>query len=237
MNIKFGVIKIRNFALPAAVILLSTMFVLPVLNAEKADANADKTVYFTFDDGPSAITDEILEILSEEEIKATFFVIGPSDKKADERLFRIHSEGHSVGLHTMSHRYDKIYLSAESFIDDLEEEREWVYSITGEECRIFRFPGGSNNYAAPKWLIDEVKEKTGSEGMVWYDWNADGRDSLGVLLSPEEIAENVLSSEFIGTGDITVLLHDSEGRTTTPAALKILISRFKEMGYKFGKLG
>ena len=72
--------------------------------------------------------------------------------------------------------------------------------------------------------------------MTWYDWNADGKDSLGELLSPEEIAENVLASEFIGSEKVIVLLHDSSTRTTTPKALKILISSFREMGYEFGKL-
>ena len=137
----------------------------------------------------------------------------------------------------MSHSYDKIYLSEESFLEDIEAERKWVYSVTGEECKIFRFPGGSNNYAAPKWLIEAVKDETNREGMLWYDWNADGRDSLGELLSPEEIAENVLSSEFIGSETVIVLLHDSATRTTTPAALRLLISEFRKMGYDFGKLG
>ena len=237
MNIKFKVIKLRLYIIPAVVLALSMALAFPVLKAEKADANAVKTVYFTFDDGPSERTEEILDILAKEKIKATFFVIGPSESKTDERIFRIHSEGHSIGLHTMSHDYEKIYLSAESFLEDLFSEREWVYSVTGEEPKIFRFPGGSNNYTAPKWLVDEVKEKTAEEGMTWYDWNADGKDSLGELLSPEEIAENVLSSEFIGSETVIVLLHDSSTRTTTPQALKILISEFREMGYEFGKLG
>ncbi len=237
MNIKFKVIKLRLYIIPAVVLALSMALAFPVLKAEKADANAVKTVYFTFDDGPSERTEEILDILAKEKIKATFFVIGPSEPKTDERLFKIKSEGHSIGLHTMSHDYEKIYLSAESFLEDLFLEREWVYSVTGEEPKIFRFPGGSNNYTAPKWLVDEVKEKTAEEGMIWYDWNADGKDSLGEILSPEEIAENVLSSEFIGSETVIVLLHDSSTRTTTPQALKILISEFREMGYEFGKLG
>ena len=237
MKMKFGVIKIRNLALPAAILLLSIVFAFPVLNAEKADANAVKTVYFTFDDGPSERTEEILDILSEENIKATFFVIGPAEQKTEERIFRIINEGHSIGLHTMSHDYEKIYLSAENFLGDLEEEKEWIYCITGEECKIFRFPGGSNNSTAQKWLIEEVKEKTNEMDMVWYDWNADGKDSLGELLSPEKIAENVLSSEFIGSETVIVLLHDSATRTTTPDALRILIQKFREMGYEFGKLG
>ena len=236
MKIGYRVIKLRFFVFSAVLFLLSITLAFPVLKAEKADANAEKTVYFTFDDGPSERTEEILRILSEENIKATFFVIGPSEKKTDERIFKIYSEGHSIGLHTMSHDYEKIYITAEGFWNDIEAEQNWIYSITGENCGIFRFPGGSGNSAAPKWLIEEVKEIASEKGMRWYDWNADGSDSLGGVLFPEEIAKNVLSSEFIGSGDIIVLLHDSSTRTTTPDALRILIKEFRSLGYSFGKL-
>ena len=80
LNIKYSIIKIRFLVFPAMLLLLSMAISIPVLKAEKADANAVKTVYFTFDDGPSERTEEILDILSEENIKATFFVIGPSDE-------------------------------------------------------------------------------------------------------------------------------------------------------------
>ena len=236
MKIGYRVIRLRLLAFLAVPVLLSTAFSALMLKTEKADANAEKTVYFTFDDGPSERTGEILRILSEENIKATFFVIGPSEKKTDERIFKIYSEGHSIGLHTMSHDYEKIYTTAEDFWKDMEAEQSWIYSVTGEDCKIFRFPGGSKNSAAPEWLIEEVKKTAEEKGMRWYDWNADGSDSLGGLLSAEEIAENVLSSEFIGSGDIIVLLHDSSTRITTPEALKILINEFRKLGYGFGKL-
>ena len=235
--IKYKVIRLRLLALPILALALSTAFALTVLDTEKADANAVKTVYLTFDDGPSEVTEAVLDILKEEEVKATFFVIGPSGEKTDERLKRISDEGHAIGLHTMSHDYNEIYSDAESFIKSLELEREWVYSVTGEECEIFRFPGGSNNSTVERWLIAEVMEETGKMGMLWYDWNADGSDSLGKLLSPEEIAANVLSSEFIESDRVIVLLHDSSSRTTTPAALRILIEEFRSRGYSFGKLG
>lgn len=234
----FGVIKLRSIIIPAAMLLLSTAVAVPVLNVIKADAHAEKTVYFTFDDGPSEVTDEVLDVLLEENIKATFFVIGPSGDKTDERLFRIFSEGHSIGLHTMSHDYEMIYSSAEEFINDLEYERDWIYSVTGEECNIFRFPGGSNNSTAEKWLMEEIKEKAEKRGFIWYDWNSDSEDSLGTLLSPEKIAENVLDSEAVENGKgVIVLMHDSSTRKTAPEALRILIDEFREMGYVFGKLG
>ena len=131
-----------------------------------------------------------------------------------------------------------IYSSAEEFINDLEYERDWIYSVTGEECNIFRFPGGSNNSTAEKWLMEEIKEKAEERGFIWYDWNADSEDSLGTLLSSEEIAENVLDSEAVENGkDVIVLIHDSSTRKTAPEALRILIDEFREMGYVFGKLG
>lgn len=231
----FKVIKLRSILVPMAIILSTAIFT-PVLNQIKADANAEKTVYFTFDDGPSEVTEEILEVLKDEGIKATFFVIGPSGDKTDERIYRIFSEGHSIGLHTMSHDYDKIYSSAEEFLADLEYERDWIYSVTGEECNIFRFPGGSMNSTVEKWIIEEVKTAGEKRGYVWYDWNADAKDSLGELLSPEEIAENVLGSEAMETGDVIVLMHDSSTRTTAPEALEILIEEFRSRGYTFGKL-
>ena len=237
MKINFGVIRLRLLALPVAFAVLSTAVAVPVLKTEKADANAEKTVYFTFDDGPSEVTEEILDILLEEDIKATFFVIGPQGDKTDERLARIAEEGHAIGLHTISHDYKKIYLCEEGFFADLEEEKSWIYSVTGEEINLFRFPGGSNNSAVEGWLMEELKKSAKDKGYVWFDWNADGRDSLGRLLSAEEIAENVLSSEAVGSGDVVVLLHDSSTIKTTPAALKILIADFRKMGYCCGKLG
>lgn len=234
----FGVIRLRSIIVPAVVLVLSTAFAMPVLDVIKADAHAEKTVYFTFDDGPSEVTEEVLDVLMEEGIKATFFVIGPSGDKTDERIFRMFSEGHSIGLHTMSHDYGRIYSSAEEFMNDLEYERDWVYSVTGEECNIFRFPGGSNNSAAEKWLLEEIKEKAEERGFVWYDWNADSKDSIGFLLSPEEIVQNVLDSEAVKSGkDVIVLMHDSSTRKTAPEALRMLIDEFRERGYVFGKLG
>ena len=87
MKIGYRVIKIRILVFLTVFSVLSTAFAASMLKTEKADANAEKTVYFTFDDGPSVRTEEILRILSEENIKATFFVIGPSEKKTDERIF------------------------------------------------------------------------------------------------------------------------------------------------------
>ncbi len=215
---------------------LSTLFAVPIIKAEKADAQAVKTVYFTFDDGPSAVTEEILDILKRENIKATFFVIGPSGAQTDERLLRIVSEGHSIGLHSMCHDYDRIYSSKEAFFSDLDEEASWIYSVTGTSPKIFRFPGGSQNSHSETWLKRELFAEAENRGLTWYDWNCDSRDSLGDVLSPKAIAENILSSEAVGSDTVIVLMHDSSMQKTAPVALEILIETFREMGYVFEKL-
>ncbi len=232
----YYLVKLRSIALPAAFIILSTVLLFSVLKPEKADAQAVKTVYFTFDDGPSAVTEEILDILKRENIKATFFVIGPPGAQTEERLLRIVSEGHFVGLHAMDHDYDKIYSSKEAFFSDLEQERAWIYSVTGISPSIFRFPGGSKNTHSEEWLKTELISEAANRGWTFYDWNADSRDSLGEVLSPEQIANNILSSEAIGSDSVVVLMHDSSRQKTAPAALEILIKKFRNLGYTFGKL-
>ncbi len=233
---RFYIIKLRSIALPVLALVLSTVILLPVLKTEKADANAVKTVYLTFDDGPSAVTEDILDILKRENIKATFFVIGPPGAQTEERLLRIVNEGHSVGLHAMDHNYDKIYASCESFFEDLENEQAWIYSVTGIAPKIFRFPGGSKNSHSEEWLKQELITNAKARNWVYYDWNADSSDSLGEILSPKTIAENVFSSEAIGEETVIVLMHDSSTQKTAPEALEILIEKFRDLGYEFGKL-
>ena len=103
-----------------------------------------KRAYLTFDDGPSDQTGEILDILKEHNVKATFFVIG-----RNERYYpmykRIVEEGHTLAIHSYSHEYSTIYASYDNFVNDVEELRKLLYDVTGVDCRYYRFPGGSSN--------------------------------------------------------------------------------------------
>ena len=104
---------------------------------------AVKKVYLTFDDGPSQYTDDILDILAEYDVKATFFVNGREG--FDAEYMRIALEGHSIGMHSYSHVYDEVYSDLDSFAEDLHRIQQLIKDITGEECRLYRFPGGSSN--------------------------------------------------------------------------------------------
>ena len=110
---------------------------------EEPDVN-QKTIYFTFDDGPSSTTTKILDILKEEGIKATFFVIN-ADEKYDKVIKRAYDEGHTIGLHSYSHKYKSIYKSEDAYFDDLNLINNKVKKITGYKSNIIRFPGGSSN--------------------------------------------------------------------------------------------
>ncbi len=207
---------------------------LYAVNTIEKDVGTKKTVYLTFDDGPSAITEKILDILDRENIKATFFVIGPEGEKTDERLLKIYEKGHTIGIHSWSHDYNKIYSSTDHFLEDFNDECQWIYDVTGEYPSIFRFPGGSGNSCADKEVMREIKDEMSRRGFVWYDWNADGEDSIHSYISAGEIAENVFRCE--NKDEIVVLLHDSSTKRTTPEAVELIISKYKAEGYSFGVL-
>lgn len=244
---RFSVIRLRIAALPALMLILSTVLMLPVLSPAQPDPYPDfyanphahaensageKCVYLSFDDGPSACTDEILDILAEKGVPATFFVIGPEGELTDERLLRTVKEGHEIGLHSFCHKYDEIYSSAESFLADLSTEQDWIYSVTGERCSIFRFPGGSANRHADRAVVSAIKAEMTRRGFVWFDWNADGEDSIHKYISAEEIVQNVFACAK-DKNSVVVLLHDAAGHKATVEALPAIIDGFSERGYAF----
>lgn len=229
---KFVVVKPKLWALPAAVLIAASAILMTFTESTAAQK---KTVSFTFDDGPSAVTEEILEILDENGIKATFFVIGPQGEKTDERLKKVSEAGHEIGLHSYSHKYSDIYSSKENFIADIESEHEWLCSVTGKEPRFFRFPGGSTNSTVSTVLMKELSAEMTARGYEIFDWNADGCDSICCGISAWEIAENVLGSAK-KHDNVVVLMHDSSTQKEVPNALKILIDEFKKQGFEFCSL-
>ena len=118
-----------------------------------ADSGIHK-VYLTFDDGPSANTDQILDILDEYGVKATFFVVGKEGYNDQYR--RIVEEGHTLGMHSYSHVYRDIYESVEAYGQDLEKLHTYLYELTGVDSRIVRLPGGSSNTVSKDKIQDII---------------------------------------------------------------------------------
>lgn len=186
-----------------------------------------KKVYLTFDDGPSIYTDEILDILSLYGVKATFFVVGTEDEEYLPMYKRIVEEGHSIGMHSYSHKYTEIYESLDSFKTDVGKIRSLIKDETGVECSIYRFPGGSSNSIGKKY-IQEYIAYLDEEGIVYYDWNISSGDATGVLLSVDDIVKNS-TLELEKYNSAYILLHDSSTKKNTVDALPKIIEQIQAM--------
>lgn len=186
------------------------------------------SVYLTFDDGPSAETDRILDILKEYNVKATFFVIGKTDENSVKAYQRIVEEGHTLGMHSYSHQYAQVYASQEAFEDDLTSLQDYLFSITGMESTFYRFPGGSSNKVSKipmSDLIQCLKERN----IVYFDWNVSSGDASGTQLSSQTIINNVMNGINGAHKNYVVLFHDSAAKKTTVDALPEIIEQILAM--------
>mgnify|MGYP003815333589 CR=1 FL=1 len=195
----------------------------------------EKVAYLTFDDGPSEVTEKVLDILRGYGIKATFFVIGPAGEETDERLRRIAAEGHSIGVHSYCHEYGQIYASVESWLEDFNRTREWICSVTGERPDFFRFPGGSTNSHCSETVRAEIQREMTRRGFVWFDWNSIGGDDTSEYVAPETIARRILKYAR-DKARVIILCHDNSPRETTAEALPIIIEELQRQGYTFAAL-
>ncbi len=203
---------------------------------DKKDA-VQKTAYITFDDGPSKVTPAILDALKEANVKATFFVIGRTSEQDVATLRRIHEEGHSIGIHSYSHKYKEIYRSVEAYLEDFSEIEAWIYALTGEHPQIFRFPGGSNNSSAKKSLMVDIATEMTRRGYIYHDWNVIAHDDQKTIYSADQLYQNVVKSAKNKLDrDLTLLFHDNSTRKTTAEALPKVIEYFRSQGYVFEKI-
>lgn len=196
-------------------------------NVSFAEAITEKAVYLTFDDGPSdRVTPKILDVLKEENVKATFFIVGTNAESRKYLLEREISEGHTVAVHSYSHKYSEIYSSKENLLKDINKCNELIKSVTGSYSDIYRFPGGS--YGLSDNLISAVK----ACGMTYVDWNASIRDAEYYSAPPEILYKSAIDTSQ-GRNTVVLLAHDSTTKTTTAKALKNIIKYFKSQNFAF----
>lgn len=183
-----------------------------------------KTMYLTFDDGPSEEnTSAILDILKEHNIKATFFVVGENVRRHPEVAQRIVEEGHTIGIHCNRHEYNEIYESVDSYLEDFQEAYDAVYEVTGVEVKLFRFPGGSIN-AYNKDVYEDIIAEMTERGFIYFDWNGSLEDAVSKS-TPEQLVENAVEST-LGRKKVVMLAHDIVYNTTL--CLEELIDSFPE---------
>lgn len=194
----------------------------------------EKICYLTFDDGPSENTEEVLDILLEYDVKATFFVIGQSlNEETRPLLKRMVEEGHSIGMHANVHSYEKLYANLDSFLKDYESLYVTLKEGYGIETGLFRFPGGSACSCLNgrgKQYIREMEAR----GFSCFDWKSSGEDSVGNP-TVASIQKNVFATALKYDTPI-VLLHDSGIAGRTVEALPEIIERFYAEGYSFASL-
>lgn len=196
------------------------------------ESNGRKTLYLTFDDGPSANTEQILSILDSYGAKATFFVTNQFPDYIP-LIAEEYARGHTVGLHTYSHDYS-IYASAETYFDDLDRIGGLVREQIGYVPLFVRFPGGSSNTISANYcagIMTELAAAVQERGYQYWDWNSDCGDGADVTVD-EAIAESKLFSEE----NLVFLAHDASAKTSTVEALPAIIEHFQGLGYSLEAL-
>lgn len=211
----------------------TTKTIRKIIISEKG-ATSGGIIYLTFDDGPSkSITPKLLDILKEEKVKATFFVIN-HNSSLDYLIKREYDEGHTVALHSYTHNYKTVYSSKEAYFNDLKKIGDKVKRITGKESKIIRFPGGSSNTVSRRYqkrimsyLVKEVQKR----GYRYYDWNVSSGDA-GDVYTKQAVYQSVISGLSHNKNNV-VLMHDYENNTKTLNAIRDIIHYGKANGYKF----
>jgi uncharacterized protein YbbC (DUF1343 family)/peptidoglycan/xylan/chitin deacetylase (PgdA/CDA1 family) len=207
---------------------------------------ADKVAYLTFDDGPSPVTRQVLDILKQHQVKATFFVVGKNIPGNEDVLKRAAAEGHVIGGHTFSHDYRIIYKDIPSFFHDLEEGNKLIEKAIGKKPVVFRFPGGSTNtvskkvqdpliYSKHKTVMEAIKAEAKKRGYRFIDWNVDSGDARSSHYTPESAVANV-KQQAKNQREIVILMHDSAPKEATAKSLPAIIQHLKAEGYRFDVL-
>lgn len=206
-----------------------------VQEVRKIDSeNKEGVIYLTFDDGPSLdITPKVLDILKEENIKATFFVLNYEQSK-EGLIKRIVQEGHTIGIHGYSHVYKDIYFSDDAYMNNIYKLQEKIKNTTGITTKYTRFPGGSSNTVSKKYssgIMTRLTKRVLEEGYKYYDWNVSVEDA-GSSKTSEEVYNRFVNGLSDTRANI-VLMHDFTGNNKTLDVLRDMIHYGKENGYTF----
>lgn len=187
-----------------------------------------KTMYLTFDDGPSErCTDMVLDVLKANNVKATFFLIGEYVEKYPEVAKRIAQEGHTIGIHCYKHDYGELYESRESYLADFQKAYDVILETTGVEAKLFRFPGGSVNPYNEE-VCEEIVHEMTKKGFIYFDWNACLNDATGDC-EPEQLIKNARETT-LDRKKVVMLAHDRV--LNTALCLDELLRQFPEYRMK-----
>ena len=213
---------------------------LPILtqkgrdNMENIYLSDEKIAYLTFDDGPSSnVTPQILNILDEYQIKATFFVLGCNVVRYPDVVKQQYESGHYIANHGYSHAYDAVYSSAQAVLDEYLKTQQSIRDAIGIQeysCHLFRFPGGTGG-AKYRKVKNEAKQVLSDNDILYIDWNALTNDAVGKP-TEESIINDLIST--VGTkNSVVILMHDNASKQLTATMLPQVINYLREQGYTF----
>lgn len=200
------------------------------------DSACEKVCYLTFDDGPGSYTESILKTLADNDVKATFFVVGTMGVS---KIKNIYEGGHAIGLHTNTHELNQLYASPEAFIKDLTAVSDVVYNKTGIRSNLTRFPGGSTTAynKLGKNGFETVKEILKEKGYTYFDWNIDSGDTHSKSPSQSYVINEIKDHlKYKGElrDEVCLLFHDI--KKVTSQVLDQVIKDLKVQGYTFKTL-
>lgn len=188
---------------------------------------AGTTVYLTFDDGPTATTVQLLDILDKYQVKATFFMLGPNMNRYPAQVKRIVKEEDGLGLHGLSHRKEKFYASPAAALAEMNGDRDILDKLTGVQTKLIRTPYGSKPY-----FTKAFRDKVLTQGYNLWDWNVDSKDWM-YKEDSAAIYNSVMDQVHrLKKGKINpvILMHDQK---PTLKVLPRILETLKEEGYQF----
>ena len=213
-------------------LIITMFFSIAIYNTyadEKNNVESNsKVVYLTFDDGPAGkVTNDVLDILKNNSVHATFFLIGCQIKDQEDLVKRIYDEGNSIGLHSMTHKKNSLYCSNEQFLKEMISTQELISTVVPIKPTILRFPFGCNNntYKISKSMVDLLHDNN----LKIYDWNTDSGDGANPNSAPSTILKNAKSTK----DRVILLMHCSYLSKNTVKALPSIIQYYKDNGYEF----
>ncbi|HHV71986.1 MAG TPA: polysaccharide deacetylase family protein [Clostridia bacterium] len=181
-------------------------------------------IALTFDDAPDNVyTPQILDILKQYNVKATFFVIGKTAQNYPDIMKRIVEEGHVIGNHSFNHA-NIAKLSPAEFAQDLDLAEQTIFNLTGIKTAFYRSPYGV--------LSDEIVKILDDKGYKIVAWSVDSLDWKG--LTAEQVEANIFSNVTKGS---IILQHSAGGPeedlSGTVKALPKIIEKLQQQGYQF----
>lgn len=232
---KFNIIKRRTALLAAAagVLTAGVLTLLAVLPNNNFYGQVicqvpvqKKLIALTYDDGPYLpYTLELLQVLQEKQVKATFFMVGDNAFKRQEAVRQVSRQGHEVALHAGSHR-DLLKLDREAVAANIDSGKTTMEWLTGKKIQYMRPPHGFRDWAVMK-DINQAGLTAVNWSVIPRDWTNPGSDV---------IADRVCSKVFPGA---IILLHDGDSpkniasRQQTVEATAAIIDRLRAEGYEF----